>query len=458
MWGFELAIMFMMIGVNSIFAGYEIALASVTLARLQNLAADNRRGAQVAVFMKQNMEASLAVVQLGITLVGTIAAVVGGAGAEEKLAPALMTYSGVTEDVAEVLAIVLVVVPLTVITIIVGELIPKVFALRNPERVCLSLSPFMRWFSFSVWPAVWLFETIVTKVMAWGERQMGSSGSPKRETAELQDLRASAAVARATRLIGRREEKIILGATEIASRRVRDIMLPAEHMSTLDASASLGDNLIAAHLDMHTRFPVVERRGDPQTVIGYVNVKDIIATMRLSPHEPSLQSVVRPIPSLRDDQAIAECLEQLMREYTHIALVRDSAGRVVGMITLEDILEELVGEIEDEFDRLPAHLIASGSSWVVGGGVTLRRLKEVTGIELQTELLADGGPTLSTWIETTLNREVRGGDLVETDAARVAVRKIRRKKVQEAQVSRREQGRLHQDIPGTNALPGSKPV
>src|SRR5262249_190957 len=128
-----------------------------------------------------------------------------------------------------------------------------------------------------------------------------------------------------------REERIILGATQMQARRVRDIMLPAEHMSTLDADASLADNLIAAHLDMHTRFPVVERRGDPQSVIGYANVKDVIAALRLSPQEPTLRAVVRPIPSFGEDQPVAACLELLLRDRTHIALVRDPQGRVVGM-------------------------------------------------------------------------------------------------------------------------------
>ncbi|MGV3483540.1 MAG: CNNM domain-containing protein [Planctomycetaceae bacterium] len=262
MWGIELAVMFGMIAINSIFAAYEIALTSVALPRLQRLASENRHGASVALYMKQNVEASLAVVQLGITLVGAIAAAVGGAGAEENLAPSLIEHLGVSERLADVLAIALVVVPLTVVTIIVGELIPKVFALRNAERVCLALSPWMQWFSLSVWPAVWLFETIVMGVMSWGERRMSSTTSMKPETAELQELRATAAVARASRLIGHREERIILRATEMQSRPVEDIMLPGEHMSTLDANASLSENLIAAHLDMHTRFPVVERKDD----------------------------------------------------------------------------------------------------------------------------------------------------------------------------------------------------
>jgi len=430
-----------MIAINSVFAAYEIALASVSLARLRRLADDHRSGAKVALYMKQNMEASLAVVQLGITLVGAIAAAVGGSGAEENVAPALISRLGVSEGTAEVLAIALVVAPLTVVTIVVGELIPKVFALRNAERVCLTLSPFMRWFSFSVWPAVWLFETVVVGVMSWGERRLGSGDTGKSKTVELQELRAIAAMARASRLIGHREERIILGAMELQSRSIRTIMLPAEHVTTLDANASLSDNLITAHLDMHTRFPVVSQKDDPQTIIGYANFKDIIATMRLAPHEPSFRSIIRPILSLKDDERIAVCLEQMMREHTHIALVRDVDGRVVGLVTLEDILEELVGEIEDEYDRLPAHIVESGSAWVAGGGVSVDRLKATTGIDLSVDPPAAGARTLSDWVSGHLGREVRGGDVVERGTVRVVVRKVRRKKVQEAQVSRFEQGR-----------------
>jgi putative hemolysin len=439
MWGIELTVMVGMIAINSVLAGYEIALASVSLARLQRLAFENRGSAKVALYMKQNMEGSLAVVQLGITLVGAIAAAVGGAGAEEKLAPALIRSLGLSEQMADVAAIALVVIPLTVVTIVLGELIPKVFSLRNAEWVCLTLSPAMRWFSFSVWPAVWLLEFLVIAVMAWGERRLsrGKDAQAKSETAELQDLRASAALARASRLIGHREESIILGAAEMQSRPVRDIMLPAEYVNTLDANASLSDNLIAAHLDMHTRFPVVEQKGDPQTAIGYVNFKDIVATMRLSPHEPTLRAIVRPLPSFADDQPLAVCLERMMHEHTHIALVRNTQQRVVGLVTLEDILEELVGEIEDEYDRLPGHIIASGTAWVAGGGVPLGRLRSTTGIDLIAEApVPEEVHTLSDWVTGQLGRGVLGGEIVVQGDVRVVVRKIRRKRVQEALVSR----------------------
>ena len=434
MWGLEIAVMLAMIAINSIFAGYEIALASITVARLQRLATDKRAGAKVALYMKENMEAILAVVQLGITLVAAIAAAVGGAGAEENLAPAIQANLDVTQGTSEFIALAGVVLPLTVVTIIFGELIPKVFALRNAEWVCLRLSPFMRWFAFSVWPAVWLFETVVAGVMSWGERFRGAN-SPKPEMAELHEIRATAAIARASRLIGHREEGIIHGATEMQSRAVRDIMLSAAYIRMLDVNASLGDNLVTAHLDMHTRFPVVSQMGDLQTIVGYVNVKDIIATMRLNPKDPSLRSIVRRLPSFRELQPIAECLERLMREHTHIAIVRDQSEKVVGMVSLEDILEELVGEIEDEYDRLPSHIVSSGNAWVVGGGVPLARLKAATGMDLIADLPPDGANTLSEWVIGHLGHELTGGETVEHGIWRVVVRKVRRKKVQEAQVS-----------------------
>jgi putative hemolysin len=361
---------------------------------------------------------------------------VGGAGADENLAPILEAKLGLSERAAEFLALVGVVLPLTVVTITVGELIPKVFAIRNADWVCLRLSPFMRWFAFSVWPAVWLFETIVMGVMSWGEG-FRKEGGRKPETAELQEIRATAALARASRLIGHREEGIIHGATEMQSRPVGQIMLPAEDIRMLDVNASLSDNLITAHLDMHTRFPVVEKMGDLQTVVGYVNVKDIIATLRLNPKDPTLRSIVRQLPSFRDTQPIAECLERLMREHTHIAIVRNAKNEVIGMVSLEDILEELVGEIEDEYDRLPAHIAASGNAWVVGGGVPLERLKVMTHMNLIEDLPPDGAYTLSEWVIGHLGHDVDGGETVEHGQWRVVVRKVRRKKVQEAQVSRK---------------------
>jgi putative hemolysin len=438
-WTIELLVMAVMVAVNSVFAAYEIALASIGLARLDTLANQHRTGAAAALRMRNNMEASLAVVQLGITLVGAIAAATGGAGAEEMIEPWLL-QAGLPGGLAQFGSIVLVVIPLTVVTIIFGELVPKIFALRHKEWVCLKLSPFMEWFAYCTWPAVWFFETSVDLIMRWGSRLQpkpaGAAGHS--EEAALQELRAIAALARMSRLIGAREEGIIVNAARLSNLPIRRIMLPAEYISTLNLNSELGDALIAAHHDMHTRFPVCEKDGDPQTIIGYVNFKDIVACMRISPHEPSIRAIVRPLSTLQAEQSVASALEQLIREHHHIALVKDADGKVVGMVTLEDIIEELVGEIHDEFDRLPAHITSSGTGWVVGGGTSLSQLEKITGVQLPNEGDGHTPPpaTLNEWVLRHLGRPVDRGEEVKIDGVRILIRKERRQAVQEAQLNR----------------------
>lgn len=438
MWTVELIVILAMIAVNALFAAYEIALASVSVGRLEMLVQENRRGARAGLYMKQNIEASLATVQLGITLVAAIAAATGGAGAGEQLAPLLEHSLGLRAPVAHLLAIAAVVIPLTVVTIIFGELVPKVFTLRNKEWVCLRLSPAMRYFSYSVWPAVWLLENSVMAIMRWGEGRWKPrmEGSVRHESAELQELRACTTLARMSRLIGHQEERIILGAARLSNRSVREIMLPADGIRMMNVGDSLIDCLVQAHLDMHTRFPVTDEAGDPQGIIGYVNFKDIVALMRLAPREPSLRAVTRPIPGYRAETSIALCLENLIRDYNHIALIRDAAGEVVGMITLEDIIEELVGDIMDEYDRLPHHSVQSGRAWVVGGGITLDRLSEISAFDLARDLPTGGAKTLNEWIRGHLGHGVEGGEVLERSGYRVVIRKVRRQMVLEAQVGR----------------------
>jgi putative hemolysin len=437
-WNVELAIMATMVLVNGVFAAFEIALASASVARLEVLVRENRSGAAAALHMKQNMEGSLAVAQLGIALAAAIAAATGGAGAQEVLTPAL-EGRGLSHRLASVLAISLVVVPLTALTIVFGELVPKLFALRNKEWVCLRLAPVIGWLAVVLRPAVWVLERTATAILTWSERrwQPAADAAARSEAAELQELLAVANLARTARLIGAREETIIRGAARLSSRPLREIMLPAEHINLLDVAASPADCLVAAHLHMHTRFPVTERAGDPQAIIGYVNFKDIVAHMRLAPHDPTLRSIVRSVPSLAEDLPVSSALESLMRERTHIALVRAAGGGVVlGMITLEDIIEELVGDIQDEYDLLPVHATASGSGWVVGGGISLARLREATGIDLTAGLPANGARNLSGWLTGHLGRAAQGGEVIERDGIRVVVRKVRRQSVLEAQLER----------------------
>lgn len=432
MWTLELAVMAIMIGLNSIFAGYEISLASIGAGRLHTLRAEKKRGAESAVRMKENIEGSLAVVQLGITLVGVIAAATGGAGAEETFEPMLVEW-GIPESISQILAIALVVLPLTIVTIVVGELVPKVFALRNKEWVCLTLSPFMEWFAVSVKPAVWFLESSVSSIMRLG----GGTGEDGADKSAMEDLHGAAAYARISRLIGQREQGIILSASRLSTTPVRKIALPAEHIDMLVADQTLSEALIAAHLNMHTRYPVTEESGNPQRIIGYVNFKDIVANMRFDTQSISFRKLIRSMGSFDAESPISDCMERLIRDRSHIAIVKDRSGRTLGMITLEDIIEELVGEIHDEFDRIPTHLNRAGDGWIAGGFVSLNQLRDVAGIDL--EAIGDKPLyTLNDWVVESLGRPPQGGESLRSKECNITVRKTRNVMVQEAYLVRRD--------------------
>jgi len=429
MWTVELAVMILMIGLNSLFAAYEISLASISAGRLHTLVSEKKRGAEAAARMKDNIEGSLAVVQLGITLVGVIAAATGGAGAEEWFEPVLLNR-GISPGVAQFLAIAIVVVPLTTVTIVAGELVPKVFALRNKELVCLTMSPTMEWFATSVRPAVWFLETAVSWIMHLG----GHDGDEAESEMAIKEIHGAAAYARMSRLIGQRQEGIIMSASRLSTTPIRKIALPAEHIDLLVADDTLSDALLAAHQNMHTRYPVTEEAGNPQRIIGYVNFKDIVANLRLASPSSSFRKLIRSLGSFHAEAPISECLERLIRERSHIALVKEKEGTILGMVTLEDIIEELVGEIHDEFDRIPTHLHRSGDGWIAGGFVSLAHLSQVAGIDLKP--IGDKPLyTLNDWVVESLKRPPKGGDSIQTDTCRIVVRKTRNVMVQEASLS-----------------------
>lgn len=431
-----------MVSLNALLAAYEIALASITLGRLKLMADAHRAGARTAQRMKQNMEASLAVVQLGITLVGAIAAATGGAGVEESISPYLESAFGFSPGVADFLALSLFVLPLSAVTIVAGELIPKVFALRNKEWVCLKLSPAMYIFSLVVYPAVWVLEGTVKALIAWTERRWRPHIEGHRpETAEIEELRAVVALARTSRLIGGQEEKIILGASRLSTRKIDEIMIPRHEIVSLDLDHTMAESLVIAHTDMHTRFPVCEHSGDLQTICGYVNFKDIVSELRLSPDQPSLRGIVRTLPVLEASLTLSAGLESMIREHVHIAQVRDQDDKVVGMVTMEDIMEELVGDIMDEFDRAPAHLAYTGSGWVAGGGVTIERLEQSAGVNFDRRDWPEDLRTVNDLIRHVLGRPGRGGDIVRTPGLRYLVRKVRRSQVLEVQITRDDSGR-----------------
>lgn len=429
----ELIIIITMLAVNALFAAYEMALASVSRARLEVLARAGRRGAQSAVRMKDRLEASLAVIQLGITLAGAIAAATGGAGVDEWLTPWFMQAFSLPPGTAAFLALVSFVIPLSAVTIVAAELVPKMIGINNKEAVVLALSPAMNVVSRVFHPVVFIFEAVVKKLVRAGQTGFGSSRSQDGQ-AGLLELRAAAALARATRMIGPLEERIVMSAVQLSARTVAEAMVPAKDIATISEQASMMDALIEAHTHMHTRYPVCKEPGNPQSIGGYVTFKDIVTALKVDPSGAGLSGIIRPISRIPAKTTLARALTDMIRDRVHIALVMEDST-VLGLITMEDIVEELVGDIRDEYDHLPAHIHPIGDGWLVGGGVTLGALNSVLGgfCFPETDVLI----SLSDWAERTRETSVRCGDIIQGIGFEVQVRKVRRNRIAEAVVRKK---------------------
>jgi putative hemolysin len=430
---YELIMIGIMLFFNAVFAAYEMALASVSAARLAVLAGEKKRGAAEAVYMKGRMEASLAVIQLGITLAGAFAAATGGVGVEERLSPYLTEALNIPAFFASLLSLIFLIIPLTFVIIVFAELVPKMLALNNKEWVVLRLSPFMKLLSVIANPVISVVESVVKWTVKIIMKLSPIKGGEKMPG--FYDFRAAVSIARASKLLSARQEKIVLSSALLSMRPVKGIIIPAQDISMIYMESSLMDALIKAHLDMHTRFPVCRKLDDPQTIEGYVNIKDIVYALKASPSEPSLKGITRTIRKIDGDTSISGALEIMIQEKLHIALVAAGDGTILGMITLEDVLEELVGEIEDEFDYLPSHIQPCGSAWIMGGGLLMGKVYSTVGFKGEDKYKDTKAPTLSEWCAQKSQKPLEGGEVIESDDLRVVIRKFRRKKVSEVLVN-----------------------
>ena len=249
----------------------------------------------------------------------------------------------------------------------------------------------------------------------------------KHAPATLEEITSLAAMARLSKHIGAHQERIISRAAKLSQTSARQVMIPVEQVSVLSTAQTLAQAVVAAHIDAHTRFPVCQD-GDRNRVIGYVNFKEMIYFMSTNPGDPSLKGIIRPVHFVEPDSSASDLLKTFIDQHEHIAIVRDGEDRSLGLITLEDLIEELVGELQDEFDRLPRHVHSlSGGTWMFGGGVPMSEV--VAKLDGRPEV---SGGTLAAWLEQGLGQPPKPGQVLRHEDIEFMVRRVRRGRVFEA--------------------------
>ncbi|GHJ08845.1 membrane protein [Micromonospora humidisoli] len=330
----QLALVGVLVVLNAIFAGSEMALVSLRDSQVQRLERTSRAG-RVLARLAKDPNRFLATIQIGITLAGFLAS----AAAAVSLARPLVPLLGFLGGAAETVAIVLVTLVLTFVTLVFGELAPKRIAMQRAERWALLVARPLDILSSFTRPAVWLLgatSDLVVRLAGVDPKHQPDEIGPD----ELRDIVAG------NHGFTKEQRTIIAGAVEIADRQLRAVLVPRLQVFTLDSGTTAEAARLLLAATGHSRAPVV-RHGGLDDAVGVIHLRDLVGV----PDDRPVDDCARPPMLLPDSLPVVDALRQFKAERQHIALVVDERGAVDGIVTLEDILEEIVGEIYDETDR-----------------------------------------------------------------------------------------------------------
>lgn len=375
----ELVIIAVLVLVNGLFAAAEMGLVTVRTARLEQRVGEGNRAAARVLRLKRNPNRFLAVIQIGITFVGFLAAAFAGARLSAGLAgvleqvPALQPYAGA-------IALIVVTGVLTLFTIVFGELVPKAIGLAHADRVAAV-------FAGPVDVLGRVFSPLVV-LLTWAtHRVSGLFGADvtQEDRVSTDEIRLLIERGGEQGILEAEEEQMIHAVIELGERRLHEVMVPRIAITALPADATFDQAIDRIVSEGHSRLPVYETSVDE--IIGILYAKDLLPFLKANGVErPALRTLLRTPVFVPESMTIDDLLHELQRRKVHIAIVLDEYGGTAGLVTIEDLLEEIVGEIQDEYDvEEPLTTRISDDEARVDGRLAVDDLRELFGIELALE-------------------------------------------------------------------------
>jgi putative hemolysin len=371
----DVALILLLVMLNGGFAMSELAIVSSRKPRLKAMAKQGRRGAQAALDLAADPGRFLSTVQIGITLIGILAGAYSGASLGGPVGERIATL-GIEPGLAGTLGFALVIVMVTYLSLVIGELVPKQFALRNPEPIAATIAPVMNFLSRAAGPLVWLLDR-TTRLVFRLMRLRAESGD--RVTAE--ELHMVVAEATTAGVIEESERAIITGVVRLADRPTREVMTPRTDVDWIDADAdavAIRDRLLETP---HSRLPVAE--GTVDRLIGVVQARDIVAAF-IEGRPLDLRALCRAVPTVHDQMDAMDTLLALRAAEVPMVFVHDEYGHFEGLVTPADLLAALAGAFQSDLDldTDPPLLEREDGSWWVSGSLPADSLSDALGLSL----------------------------------------------------------------------------
>ena len=361
----NIALVLFFILLGGFFAAAEIALVSLRESQVERLASRGRRGRSVAQ-LAADPNRFLAAVQVGVTLAGFISAGFGAAQIVPVLVPVLQSW-GLSEGWASILAFIGVTVVIAYVSLVLGELVPKRIALQRAESTALLLAGPVNLLARVTRPFIWLLSVSTNGVV----RLLGGNPETSKEQITGEELRDIVA---AHEDLTAEERALIDDVFDAGDRELREVMLPRTEVAFLEASTPVDEAAATIAAAPHSRYPVI--RDSVDDVIGVVHIRDILAP-DAAMRSRNVGRLSRPVVFFPGTKQVIPALTEMRRQRQHLAIVVDEYGGTAGIVTLEDLVEELVGDIRDEYD-----VVRSGPASDVDGLLNLEDFAEETGVEL----------------------------------------------------------------------------
>ncbi|HQA29937.1 MAG TPA: hemolysin family protein [Propioniciclava tarda] len=386
--------------VGGVFAAAEMALVSLRESQVKGLAGRGKRGATVAA-LAASPNRFLSAVQIGVTLSGFLSAAFGGATLAEDLTPVLVAL-GLPADVASPVSLVLITLAISYFSIVLGELASKRLAMQRAESFAMALAPMVSVIARVARPVIW-FLGVSTDVVV---RILG--GDPKASREEVTDAELRQLVSTSATL-GAEERQIVDEVFSAGDKSLREVMLPRTEVDFLDADLPAYRAIRDLAGKSHSRYPVVGR--DVDDVVGFLHIRDLF-DLDPAERQAPIGQLVRPIDSLPQTVRLLRAMTLMRSTNSHMVIVTDEYGGTAGIVTLEDLVEELVGDITDEFDAVDEERpTTSAVSGEIDGLTTLEEFAEEFGA-----LLPEGPyDTVAGFVMAQLGRLPSVGDSISED-------------------------------------------
>ena len=412
-----------LVGLNGFFVATEFALVKVRLTQLEPLVVRGQRRARMARHIVTNLDAYLSAAQLGITVASLLLGWIGEPIFEDLLQPVFRALAVESLAVRKSIAFAVGISVITFLHIVVGEQAPKSFGIRQSLSTALWVAYPMRVFYFLAFPFIWLLNESSLGLL----RLLGLQPTTEHEGASSEEeLRVLVATAQKHFGASSFSRDLVQNALELRHRVARDVMRPRQEIATFDTHATLAKCLDLAENTRYSRFPISED-GNLDRTLGVVHIKELFAMRHTAHTVADLLPTARKLIYVPETARLEKLLQLFLERKLHLAIVVDEYGSTVGLVTLENVIEELVGQIQDEFDQeKPLLTRSSEMTWEVAGALPLHELEELVGLALP----AEGITTTSGWVTHKLGGFPKVGDVVkigtcelrvdETDGTRVA--------------------------------------